>query len=192
LGLAVILSVVGGCADDFSLDEAELHPGLVLVKPEGWILSVHPAGGWELLSTHAARVRKIGVHVFPRARLAEAAGTDDPQSAAFAAAVVERYRGWIRDAVAERRSFTQSLVDFFDTYGELRCAELVERELTWQVCTLRRPDPGHPLWYNLYTAVGEDVVLVTAFAARDDDGREELARREQRALLAAVRRRDPN
>jgi hypothetical protein len=185
--LLVCTILAAGCADQFSLDEAELAPGCRLVKPEGWILSIHPEGGYELLRTDAGRVRKIGVHRFPRAELGAAAGTDDPSAPAFGAAVLERYRQRIRAAMAKRRGFPAPLVGYFDAYEEEQCQPLVERKRAWSVCRLHRPEAGHPAWYNLHHVEGDVVILVTAFAARDDDGGETLSTAELRALLAPLR-----
>jgi hypothetical protein len=184
--LAVTLGT-SGCADEFSLDGADLASGYRLVKPEGWILTVHPEGGYELLHTRSGRVRKIGVHTFPRAQLAAEAGTDDPAAEAFAAAVLERYRERIRAAMAKRRGFPAPLVGYFDAYGDERYAAIVERGQRWSVCHLSRPDGEHPAWYNLHLAVGDVVILVTAFVARADDGTETLSEPELRDLLAALR-----
>jgi len=183
---AILVFMATGCADDFSLPDATLAPGVRVVKPEGWILSLHPEGGYELLSTRSARVRKIGLHVFPQAEIAAAAGDEDPESEAFAEAVVERYRERVRAAMKKRRGFPASLVGYFDEYDDLRCESLDDRGHPWSVCRLRRSDSGHPSWYTLFIVHAGKVILVNAFAARNADGEEELSEPELRAILAPI------
>ncbi|MFO7653345.1 MAG: hypothetical protein R6X25_05915 [Candidatus Krumholzibacteriia bacterium] len=195
LGVVVAAVVAGtlallagaGCGEDFSLDEVPLTEGLELVRPEGWLVVLHPHAGYELVRTGPGRVRRANVLVFPRTTIAATAGTDDPAADAFAGAVEQAFRERIRAAIDRRRGLRAPLQDYFAAYAERDCRSLEDRGRTWHACMLRRTEAGHPAWYNLHTVTDSAVVLVTAFAARDDGGEAELSDAALHALLAPVR-----
>lgn len=144
-----------------ALKEAELTSGVIIEKTEGFLLSPHPRGGYELApEIGGGKIEKASYSHFEPQELR--LPMDSVGTQAFADSLLKVYGLTLKRNMGAFGAMMKSYLEYFDKFEIVALSSVERNGKTWQLLLKKHNEENH-YWQSFYTTHKGNLIFITLF-----------------------------
>jgi hypothetical protein len=144
-----------------SLKEAELSNGITVRQLNGFLLSPHPRGGFELVpEKQVDRIEKVSYTLFEKQELP--LPLDSASGTAFGDTLHRVYGRTLKRNMGAFGAMMKSYLEYFDKFETLSLSTVERGRKKWMSLLKKHVEERH-YWQSFYRVEGERVLFITLF-----------------------------